>query len=499
MIRKNTYIQLCCCIIFLSILGCKQTPIQRASLQDVLQDLLTTKEPEPVVKTVPQRAVQEQAPPKPYRSPDIWQHIAQNLRFEQTPHQRVKTRVEWYLSQPEYLLTVNQRAKPYLYHIVKKIEQRGLPLDLALLPFVESDFRPQAVSKQSAVGIWQLVDATAYHFGLQSNDWYDGRRDVLASTDAALSYLAYLHKTFDGNWLHAIAAYNTGEGRVKAAIKRNRSAGKSTHYWHLKLPKETADYIPKLLALSYLLKHPETGFKRPELANQASTTILDVGQAFNFGVLSQLLNIDKQQLHHLNSGYLRHQTPEQGPYKVLVPLTDQALMQSPFYREQFSKSYQVKLNDTLYGIARQFGTSVKAIKQLNNKQNNLIRVGETLLINQANINRSLTVNYQISPYLEQLATPKQSTIEHHHTIIAGDSLWDLSQHYQVPLKDLLDWNNLQSASILSPGKVLILHLPTKVKAQPKHQVTTPSYLDVLEEAIQLKEVPSPAEPSLPPD
>ncbi|AOT10303.1 lytic transglycosylase [Pseudoalteromonas luteoviolacea] len=473
--------------------------MQRASLQDVLQDLLTEKAPVTVVQTAPQTTVQEPVPPKPYRSPDIWQHIAHNLSFEQTPHQRIKTRVDWYLSQPEYLLSVNRRAEAYLYHIVKKIEQRGLPLDLALLPFVESDFRPQAVSKQSAVGVWQLVDATAYHFGLQSNDWYDGRRDVLASTDAALSYLAYLHKTFEGNWLHAIAAYNTGEGRVKAAIKRNRKAGKSTHYWHLKLPKETADYIPKLLALSYLLKHPETGFKRPELANKATTTILDVGQAFNFGVLSQLLDIDKQQLHDLNSGYLRHQTPEQGPYKVLVPLTEQALLQSPFYREQFSKRYQVKLNDTLYGIARQFGTSVNKIKQLNNKQNNLIRVGEILLINQANINRSLTVNYQISPYLEQQVAPEQATIEHHHTIVAGDSLWDLSQHYQVPLKDLLDWNNLQSASILSPGKVLILHLPTQVKAQPKNSVTTPSYLDVLEEATQLKEVPSPAEPSLPPD
>ncbi|MCF6438990.1 transglycosylase SLT domain-containing protein [Pseudoalteromonas luteoviolacea] len=496
--RKKFYAILCCCIAFLSTLGCKQTPTQSADLQDVLKDLLTQKEPTPAPQavTIP---IQPEPEPKPYKTSDIWEHIAHNLRFEQTPHSRVKARVDWYLSQPEYLLTVNQRSSAYLYHIVKKIEQRGLPLDLALLPFVESDFRPHAVSKQSAVGVWQLVDATAYHFGLQSNDWYDGRRDVLASTDAALSYLSYLHKTFNGNWLHAIAAYNTGEGRVKAAIKRNKKAGKSTHYWHLKLPKETADYIPKLLALSYLLKHPETGFKRPALANQATTTILDVGQAFNFGVLAQLLDIDKQQLHDLNTGYLRHQSPEQGPYKLLVPLTEQALMQSPFYREQFSRSYQVKLNDTLYGIARQFGTSVKKIKQLNNKQNNLIRVGEKLLINQANINRTLTVDYQISPYLEQQVTPKQATIEHHHTIVSGDSLWDLSQHYQVPLKDLLDWNNLQSASILSPGKVLILHLPTTKQAQPNEQQNAPSYLDVLEGATQLKEAPSTTEPNLPLD
>ncbi|KZN42357.1 transglycosylase SLT domain-containing protein [Pseudoalteromonas luteoviolacea] len=496
---KNLCANFCFCITLISIIGCKQTPTQSASHQDVLNDLLTQKIFKPVPEVIERVVKPEPEPLKPYKAPDIWQHIAQNLSFEQTPHPRLKTRVDWYLSQPEYLLTVNRRASPYLYHIVKKIEQRNLPLDLALLPFVESDFRPLAVSQQSAVGVWQLVDATAYHFGLQSNDWYDGRRDVLASTDAALSYLQYLHKTFKGNWLHAIAAYNTGEGRVKAAIKRNREAGKSTHYWHLKLPKETADYIPKLLALSYLLKHPQTGFKRPNLNNTPSTTMLDVGQAFNFGVLAKLLDIDKQQLHDLNTGFLRHQSPEQGPHKILVPLSEKALMQSPFYREQFSRSYNVKLNDTLYGIARQFGTSVKKIKLLNNKQSNLIRVGETLLINQANLDRSLTVDYQISPYLEQQAIPKKPTIEHHHTIVSGDSLWDLSQHYQVPLKDLLDWNNLQAASILSPGKVLILHLPSQANPQPETHANEPSYLDVLEGALQLKEAPKPNQPNLPPD
>ncbi|TQF72140.1 transglycosylase SLT domain-containing protein [Pseudoalteromonas luteoviolacea] len=475
-----------------------QTQTHTATKQEVLNALLV-EVPAPNAPKPLQPSIQEKKPEalKPYIEQDLWQHIAFNLRFEISPHPRLKKRIDWYLAQPDYLLKVNERAAPYLYHIVKKVEQQKLPLELALLPFVESDFRPHAVSKQQAVGAWQLVDATAYHFGLQSNDWYDGRKDVLAATDAALAYLKYLHKTFNGNWLHAIAAYNSGEGRVKSAIKKNRKQRKSTHYWYLKLPKETSDYVPKLLALSYLLQHPDTGFKRPNLINQASTTILDVGQEFNFGILASLLEINKQRLHELNPGYLRHQSPTNGPHKVLVPLTEKALMKSAFYRDQFSLNYTVVQNDTLYGIARRFSTSVEKIKQLNDKKSNLIRVGERLLINQPNIDRSLTVDYKISPYLQQQAPVKQATIEHHHTIVSGDSLWDLSQHYQVPLKDLLDWNNLQAASILSPGNVLILHLPAKQEAKPKRPTNAPSYLDKLENAVNASEVPRSAVPNLP--
>nr|WP_256096785.1 transglycosylase SLT domain-containing protein [Pseudoalteromonas luteoviolacea] len=477
--------------------GCIQTRSPNATKQEVLNALTSTPftPKQEVIQTTPEPI--KQTPPKPYVEEDLWQHIALNLSFEISPHPRLKKRINWYLSQPDYLLKVNVRAAPYLYHIVKKVEQQKLPLELALLPFVESDFRPHAISQQQAVGAWQLVDATAYHFGLESNDWYDGRKDVLAATDAALAYLKYLHKTFNGNWLHAIAAYNSGEGRVKSAIKKNRKLKKSTHYWHLTLPKETSEYVPKLLALSYLLQHPETGFKRPTLANNATTTILDVGQEFNFGILANLLEVNKQQLHALNPGYLRHQSPTNGPHKILVPLSEKALTQSAFYREQLSRRYTVVKNDTLYGIARRFGTTVKKIKQLNDKQSHLIRIGEQLLINQANVNRSLTVEYQISPYLQQQTPAKQATIEHHHTIVSGDSLWDLSRHYQVPLKDLLDWNNLQAASILSPGNVLILHLPAKQKSEPAPSINAPSYLDKLENAVNATEIPSATVPDLP--
>ncbi|MCF2907676.1 transglycosylase SLT domain-containing protein [Pseudoalteromonas sp. DL2-H2.2] len=429
---------------------------------------------------------------QPQQYQELWQYIAANLSFDITPNARLQKRVAWYLSQPNYLTSVNERAAPYLYHIVKKVEQRKLPMELVLLPFVESDFRPTARSSQGAVGVWQLVDATAYHFGLQSNDWYDGRQDVLGATDAALDYLQYLRQRFNGNWLHALAAYNSGEGRVKAAIRYNQKHGRSSHFWHLKLPKETADYVPKLLALSYLLQHPETGLKRPSLANEAQTTVLDVGQPFNFGILAALLGIDKQQLHQLNPGYLRHQSPTNGPFRVLLPMDQQQLFATDFYRRQFSTHYQVKLNDTLYGIARRHNTSVAKLKQLNNKTQDLIRVGETLLIHRAHANDDLTVDYEISPYLQQQRPAKVATYEKHHVIQEGDSLWAVSRQYQVPMKDLLDWNQLNTQSLLSPGDTLILHLPVEEASTPQPKAPAGAgkdYLDALKTLVKPKSDP----------
>lgn len=474
--------------------ACLSSPERHATPADISLALnfpseeLPAPEAEQPGTTAPLPVITEQ--PQQYQ--ELWQYIAANLRFDITPNARLQKRVQWYLSQPNYLLSVNERAAPYLYHIVKKVEQRKLPMELALLPFVESDFRPTARSSQGAVGVWQLVDATAYHFGLQSNDWYDGRQDVLAATDAALDYLHYLRQRFNGNWLHALAAYNSGEGRVKAAIKYNLKNKRSSHFWHLKLPKETADYVPKLLALSYLLQHPETGLQRPSLPNEAQTTVLDVGQAFNFGILAALLDIDKQQLHQLNPGYLRHQSPADGPFKVLLPMVQQQLFATDFYRRQFSTHYQVKLNDTLYGIARRHNTSVAQLKQLNNKTRDLIRVGETLLIHRAHAKDDLTVDYEISPYLQQQRPAKVATYEKHHVIQDGDSLWALSRQYQVPMKDLLDWNQLTTQSLLSPGDTLILHLPVEAPITPQPNVGTGSgkdYLDELKTLVKPKSDP----------
>lgn len=441
------------------------------------------KAPEPQLSTPNnEQSIKNIPPAKPISYDDLWQEIIAELAFDIVPTPRLQKRINWYLKQPDYLLKVNKRAKPYLFHIAQRVKQKGLPMDLVLLPFVESDFRPKVHSSQSAVGIWQLMDSTAYHFGVTTDEWYDGRQDVLASTDAALDYLVYLYKRFNGDWLHALAAYNTGEGRVKKAIKASKKNGKQGYFWQLKLPKETADYVPKLLALSYLLqaKHPK--FKVPKLPNYALTSEVDFAQRFDFSVIASLTEVDKNQLHQLNPGFLQHQSAPNGPHKILLPLTEKQLWQSDFFQRYFSQTYTVAKNDTFYALARRFNTSVQSLMALNNKKNSLLRVGEVLKIKKAQPLNNLMVEYQVSPYLAQEEKRPVLTIEHEYTIQNGDSLWEISKQFDVPVKDLLTWNNLKSSSLLKPGKKLLIHLPkpaqTPKKPEPK------KFLSELEQLVK---------------
>ncbi|ALO41046.1 LysM peptidoglycan-binding domain-containing protein [Pseudoalteromonas phenolica] len=419
---------------------------------------------------------------KPIVYDDLWQEVIANLAFDIVPTPRLQKRIDWYLKQPDYLLKVNKRAKPYLFHITQKIKQKGLPMDMVLLPFVESDFRPKVHSSQSAVGIWQLMDSTAYHFGVTTDEWYDGRQDVLASTDAALDYLVYLYQRFNGDWLHALAAYNTGEGRVKKAIRQSKKQGKQGYFWQLKLPSETADYVPKLLALSYLLqaKHPK--FKVPKLPNYALTSEVDFAQRFDFSVLASLTGVSKNQLHRLNPGYLQHQSAPEGPHKILLPLTEKQLWQSEFFQRYFSQTYTVVKNDTFYGLARRFNTSVNTLMALNNKQTTLLKVGEVLKIKKAQPLDNLMLEYQVSPYLAQEEKKPVLTMEHEYIIQNGDSLWEISKQFNVPVKDLLTWNNLKSSSLLKPGKKLVLHLPRPAKTPKKPEPK--KFLSELEQLVK---------------
>jgi Soluble lytic murein transglycosylase and related regulatory proteins (some contain LysM/invasin domains) len=208
---------------------------------------------EPAV--TPEEAVSNQPTVlSPQKQEDVWQRISMQLALPVPNNASVRRYRNWYLKYPNHLATVTERATPFLHLIVEKVEARNMPLELALLPVVESSFDQFAYSHGRAAGLWQFVPATGRRFGLEQNWWYDGRRDVVQSTDAALDYLEYLHGMFDGNWLHAIAAYNSGEGRVSRAIQRNEQRGKPTDFWHLDLPKETSSYVPKLIALGDVLR-----------------------------------------------------------------------------------------------------------------------------------------------------------------------------------------------------------------------------------------------------
>ena len=201
---------------------------------------------------------------------NIWVRIRAGMTLDRELDQAtVRSKLAWYSSHQAYLDRVAERATPYLYYIVEELEARDMPLELALLPIVESAYQPLAYSRSHAAGIWQFIPATGRRYGLKQNWWYDGRRDIVAATRAALDYLQFLHDEFDGNWQHAVAAYNAGENNVLRAIRHNRSRGRSTAFWHLGLPRETRGYVPALLAIAEIVANPgKHGVSLQPIANE---------------------------------------------------------------------------------------------------------------------------------------------------------------------------------------------------------------------------------------
>ena len=193
----------------------------------------------------------------PSQDVNLWDRVRDGFQIPTVQNSRVDTYISWYSRNDNYMQRVSERANRYLYHIVEQLDANGLPLELALLPIVESAFDPFAYSHGRASGIWQFIPGTGKHYGLKQNYWYDGRRDIEASTEAAIRYLTNLNQQFDGDWLLALAAYNTGGGNVRKAIKRNKAKGKPTDFWSLKLPRETSAYVPQLLALAELVRNPQ--------------------------------------------------------------------------------------------------------------------------------------------------------------------------------------------------------------------------------------------------
>ncbi|WP_171901000.1 transglycosylase SLT domain-containing protein, partial [Glaciecola punicea] len=235
-------------------------------------------------------ALEQPDPIDPNTLNDLWEKIQYQMTLPIPQNQpRLDAQKNWYLRHPAYMQRVSKRARPFLYHITQRLEQENMPMELALLPIVESAFDPFAYSHGRASGMWQFIPSTGKRFGMKQTWWYDGRRDVIASTEGAIKYLRYLNDMFDGDWLHALAAYNSGEGRVMRAIKKNKRAGKPTDFWSLDLPRETRAYVPKLLALADILKsQDEYNFSWPKIANAPVVEIVDVSSQIDLAVAARM-------------------------------------------------------------------------------------------------------------------------------------------------------------------------------------------------------------------
>lgn len=250
---------------------------------------------------------------------DVWVRIRQGMGMADLRGPRVTQRENWYSSRPDYIQRMTERSGRYLFHIVEEVERRNMPMELALLPFIESAFNPEAVSRVRAAGMWQFMPATGKSFDLQQNAFRDERRDVLASTRAALDYLQQLHDRF-GDWHLALAAYNWGQGNVNRAITRNKRLRRSTAYTALKMPRETQDYVPKLQAVKNIIMRPEAfGVTLPEVHNHPFFRSVTIARDMDVSLIVSLADVPEAEFRALNPAHKRPVVLAAATPQILLP------------------------------------------------------------------------------------------------------------------------------------------------------------------------------------
>ncbi|MBJ6137789.1 LysM peptidoglycan-binding domain-containing protein [Marinobacter litoralis] len=401
---------------------------------------------------------------------DLWSRMRAGFKMDHSvDNRRMQAQLDWYARNPRYIQRVTERGARYLHHILSEAEARGLPTELALLPVVESAFDPFAYSHGRAAGLWQFIPSTGKYFGLTQSWWHDDRRDVLTSTDAALTYLERLANRFDGDFTLALAAYNSGGGTVSSAMRRNRKAGKPTDYWSLSLPKETRHYVPKLLALAKVIDNPDAfGIQLPELKNEPYFEVVETGSQLDLAQAAKLAGVDIDEIYLLNPSYNRWATNPDGPHRLLVPAQNAdtfraALANFPADQRVSWKNYKVTKGDNLGSIARRFSTTTSVIRQVNKLNSDMIRIGQQLLIPSSTKGSDAYALSQ-SQRIERKQERKRSGNKVRYTVRRGDTFWDIAREHRVSVREVAAWNGMAPGDPLHPGRKLVIW--SKVK-QPK--------------------------------
>lgn len=392
---------------------------------------------------------------------DIWQRLRHGFALPDRDHAGVVAHRDWYARHQDYLDRTFARAEPYFHHIVEQVEARGMPLELALLPVVESAFQPFAYSHGRAAGLWQFIPGTARRYGLKIDWWYDGRRDIPAATTAALDYLEALHKRFDGDWLLALAAYNSGEGTVSRAIRDNERRGRGTRFWDLQLPRETEGYVPKLLAISGIVAEPQKyDVRLKPIDDTPYLAEVDIGSQLDLAIAAEMADMPLEQLYLLNPAFNRWATPPDGPHRLLLPLDKadgfaQQLARLPRENRVKWVRHRIREGETLGHIAMKYKTTVKTIQTTNKIRGNIIRAGNHLIIPAAS--QSLN-SYALSKAQRLQSTqsaPRPGT-KITHEVQRGDTLWDIARAHKISVRQLAAWNGMAPRDTLRPGQTLVI-------------------------------------------
>lgn len=463
-----------CAILGIALLGggCSLTPAERDDTHRI-DDLPPMPAAEPTLEDAD--LANGMAEPEPLSTADaspeqdLWARIRHGYGLDlDQDNPRIRAQRDHYARHPAYFTRVTTRSERYLHFIVEEAEARDMPLELVLLPVVESAFDPFAYSHGRASGPWQFIPSTGEYFGLNQTWWYDGRRDIIRSTRAALDYLQQLSQRFDGDWLLALASYNAGGGTVSRAQRRNRRAGRPTDFWNLNLPRETTAYVPKLLAIAQIVREPERyGVTLHPIKDQPYFEAVDVGGQIDLAQAAGLAGISTEELYLLNPAFNRWATAPDGPTSLLVPVDaatsfrERIAALSPSERMRWLR-YTIRPGDSLIAIAKRHRTTAAVLRDINDLQGNTIIAGRTLLIPEP-----VADDYRLSAdsrLAQQQDRPRVGRQRVDHKVATGETLWALARDYDVSVRELARWNSMAPGDALRIGQTLAIWTENRASA-----------------------------------
>jgi membrane-bound lytic murein transglycosylase D len=399
------------------------------------------------------------APPPP-RHRDLWERIRHGFAFKEVESPLVARHEAWYLNRPEYVQRMVERSRLYLYFVVEELEKRNMPTEIALLPMIESAYNPQAYSRMRAAGMWQFIPSTGRKYGLQQNFWYDGRRDVMAATRAALDYLQFLHDMF-GSWELALAAYNCGEGGIQRAVMKNRMRHKPTDYFSLKVPKETRNYLPKLQAVKNIISNLDTlGFELEPVPDQPYFTVVNAPGHMDVVKAAQLANMPVEEFRSLNPGYNRPVMIKAAARQILLPVdkvdgfhTNLENNAEPLVTWQ---SYTLKKGETLEQVANKFNIEAERLKEVNGlTRHKRVQPGQMLLVplegEDTATNLDETYNHR-----DFQASPEEYSASVRYRVRSGDTLSSIARKHHSSVARIKAINGLKSNQ-LHIGQHLVIY------------------------------------------
>ncbi|MBL8382739.1 MAG: transglycosylase SLT domain-containing protein [Burkholderiales bacterium] len=463
--------RLCMGLLPVLLAACGSAPVMQADPLARSESIAPVPAPpaaRPAAEVTPEEVLQEQIGNVDLRArqaQDLWQRMRNGFAIPELASAAVQERTGWYAARPEYLRRSFERARPFLFHIVEEIEKRGMPTELALLPLVESAYNPRAVSPAQAAGMWQFIPSTGKLYNLQQDWWRDDRRDIVASTTAALDYLQKLHGMFQ-DWHLALAAYNWGEGAVSRAIEKARAKGEPTDYANLRMPAETAGYVPKLQAIKNIVMRPELfGLALPEVPNAPYIATITKTRDIDVKMAAKLAEMPVDEFVALNPSHNRPVIPGANRPTLVLPADKVETFRQNLESHQDKplsswQAYLLKAGETLDRVAARFGIELSALKAINGLAGRTrVGAGQTLLVPRQD---SAPGNALPARIERPAAEPEVRTVRATHVVQKGETLMAVARKFRLPVAEIKRSNKLSGDSV-RPGQRLIIETTAVVQ------------------------------------